>query len=319
MTLLVVADIGGTHARFARAEVADGRVVSLGEPVKLQTADHSGLTEAWRAFCVMQAGPEVRHAALALAGPVRDGQVRFTNSQWVVDLVGLKSALEIDSFVAMNDFAAVAYAVDTLEAHWLDAVCGPALPLPSDGTISVLGLGTGLGVAAFQRSERGTAALPTEGAHITFAPLDEAERKVNETFAAQYGRVSIERLVSGPGLGAILRVLEPDDARSDAELWDTAIAGGDTSVDHALDMLLAAFGAFAGDAALLHGANAVVLTGGLVGRLGPRLVASRFHARFCDKGRYRAMMEAIPILRLTYPEPGLYGAAVAFAKSQAEA
>lgn len=319
MTQIVVADVGGTHARFALADVAGGRVVSLGDPVKLRAADYAGLPEAWRAFCTLNPGAEPRHGAFALAGPVRDGEVRFTNSHWVVNLDTLEQALAIDSFLAMNDFAAVAHAVDSLESGHFEAVCGPAAPLPCIGTVSVLGLGTGLGVAAFQRGPNGSAVLATEGAHIAFAPLDDSERRIAEAFAAQYGRVSVERLVSGPGLGAIVRCLAPGDARGDADLWQAAIDGGDEVADNALDVLLAAFGSFAGDAALIHGANAVVLTGGLVNRLGPRLAASRFHTRFCDKGRYRAMMEAIPTLRLTHPEPGLYGAAAAFARDQTAA
>lgn len=319
MTQIVVADVGGTHARFALAHVADGAVLSLGQQVKLRAADYAGLPDAWRAFCALNPGAEPRHAAFALAGPVRDGTVRFTNSCWVVDLSTLEQSLGIDSFVAMNDFAAVAHAADRLGAEHFAPVCGPSLPLPAGGTVSVLGLGTGLGVAAFQRGSRRTAVLATEGAHISFAPLDETERQIADAFAAQYGRVSVERLVSGPGLGAILRCLAPGDARSDADLWQAASKGGDEAVGKALDILLAAFGAFAGDAALIHGADAVVLTGGLVNRLDARLAASRFHERFCDKGRYRAMMEAIPILRLAYPEPGLYGAAAAFARNQAEA
>lgn len=313
-TQAVVADIGGTHARFAIATLRGRTVVDLSAPVVLRAADHAGLIEAWAVFAAQLRGGMPRAAALALAGPVTGGLVRFTNSAWRVDPDGLEGALDVDRLILMNDFAAVAQAVDSLPDHDFAAVCGPSRGLPAKGAVTVLGLGTGLGVAALRRDPAGGVVLPTEGAHITFAPQDAAEAQIAAAIAEQHGRVSVERLVAGPGLGAIVRAGDPADARPDAELWDAALAG-EGSAAQALDTLLAAFGAFAGDAALLHGAAAIVLTGGLVNRLGPRLAASRFQQRFCDKGRYRPLLEGVPIMRLRHREPGLWGAAVALANA----
>lgn len=312
MMRIAVADIGGTNARFALAEVEDGRVVSLADPVVLATAAHAGLADAWRAFGDQLGQPLPRHAALGVAGPVTGGPVRFLNSHWVVDPATLEAELGLDSHILLNDFGAMAHAVDALAGEHLASVCGPDVPLPGTGTISVIGPGTGLGVAVLQRlPDGGRVVLETEGGHVHFAPLDADEARMMAALALRHGRVSIERIVSGPGLGEIVRHLDPADRRCDADLWQAAAAD---ALPEALDRFLAAYGAAAGDLSLAHGAMGVALTGGLTNRLLPHIAASRFHARFCDKGRYRARMEAIPVRLVTHPQPGLFGAAAAFAR-----
>jgi len=307
--LIVAGDIGGTNARFALAEVEQGRVLSLGEPVVLPASEHEGMASAWQALGE-QLGQLPRHAALGLAGPVTGGPVRFVNSHWLVDPQTLASDLALDSFTLLNDFGAMAHAVHALGPEHLAHLCGPDVPLPERGAISVIGPGTGLGVAVLQRREEGVVVLETEGAHIHFAPLDELEKKVSCAMSVQHGRCSVERVVSGPGLGDIVRTLAPDDRRSDADLWSDAIAGKERA---ALDLFLAAYGSAVGDLSLAHGAFGVALAGGLTNRLRHLLAGSRFHARFCDKGRYRPRMESIPVKLVTHPQPGLYGAAAAFA------
>ena len=312
---IAVADIGGTNARFALAEVAGGKVVALGEPVVLPAARHAGLASAWQAFAEALGHDLPRHAALAVAGPVIGGPVRFVNSGWVIDPDGIDAALGLDSHVLLNDFGAMAHAVHALPPEHFAALCGPDSPLPRRGTISVIGPGTGLGVALLHRHASGPVVLETEGSHIHHAPLDADEARVNAAIAARHGgRASVERIVSGPGLGEIVRAFAPDDARDDAALWAAAEAG-DPGMAHALDLFMACFGAAVGDLSLAHGSLGVALAGGLVNRMRSHLVASRFHARFCDKGRYRARMEAVPITLVTHPQPGLFGAAAAFARA----
>jgi len=312
--LIVAGDIGGTNARFALAEVAHGRVLSLGEPVVLPAHEHEGIASAWQALAAKIGRPLPRHAALGLAGPVTGGPVRFVNSHWVVDPATLAADCGLDGFTLLNDFGAMAHAVHALGPEHMAHLCGPDVPLPERGAISVIGPGTGLGVAVLQRREEGVVVLETEGAHIHFAPLDEAEAQVERVITGLHGRCSVERVVSGPGLGDIVRCFTPEDARSDADLWTDAIAGKEP---RALDLFLAAYGAAVGDLSLAHGAFGVALTGGLTNRLRPLLAQSRFHSRFCDKGRYRPRMEGIPVKLVTHPQPGLYGAAAAFALEHA--
>ena len=314
MTRIVAGDIGGTNARFALAEVADGRVVSLGEPIILPTKDHAGLPGAWQAYGALIGEPLPRLAALAIAGPVTGGPVGFLNSHWVVYPDTLEQDLGLDRALLLNDFGAMAHAVHALGAEHFVQVCGPDQPLPEHGAISVLGPGTGLGVAVLQRTSVGPVILETEGAHIHFAPLSEIEARVSERIAAKYGRTSIERIVSGPGLGDIVRAMAPGDRRDDPTLWQAAIAGEERLLREALSLFLDSYGAAAGDLSLAHGAMAVALTGGLTNRLLPLIPGSGFHRRFCAKGRYRPRMETVPVKLVTHPQPGLFGAAAAFAR-----
>lgn len=317
MARIVVGDIGGTNARFALADVVDGCVVALGEPVILPTAKHAGLPEAWKAYGDRLGEPLPRQASLAIAGPVTGGPVGFLNSHWVVHPDTLETDLGLDRALLLNDFGAMAHAVDALPRDQFAHVCGPDVPLPDRGAISVLGPGTGLGVAVLQRRPAGPVVLETEGAHIHFAPLNETERLVSERLAAKYGRTSVERIVSGPGLGDVVRALAPSDRRSDADLWQAAIAGEEPHLRQALGLFLDSYGAATGDLSLAHGALGVALMGGLTNRLLPLIAQSGFHARFCDKARYRARMETIPVKLVIHPQPGLFGAAAAFAREHA--
>jgi glucokinase len=308
---IAVADIGGTNARFAHAEVADGKVISLGDPVVLAARDHAGLAGAWQAFGARLGERLPRRAAFGLAGPVTGGPVRFVNSHWVVDPATLDVELGLDTSLVLNDFGAMAYAADALGLEDFAHVCGPDVALPTKGAISVIGPGTGLGVAVLQRRERDVVILETEGAHIHFAPLDADEALVSAAIKTAHGRTSIERVVSGPGLGEIIRTFDPADCRDDAALWAAALDGHEP---RALALFLAAYGAACGDLSLAHGAMGVALTGGLTNRLLPHIAGSNFHARFCAKGRYRSRMESIPVKLITHPQPGLFGAAAAFAR-----
>jgi glucokinase len=253
-----------------------------------------------------------------VAGPVIGGPVRFLNSHWVVDPATIAADLRLDSFTLLNDFGAMAYAVHSLDEGSFRHLCGPNVPLPDRGAISVMGPGTGLGVAVLQRREGGVIVLETEGAHIHFAPLNPAEERVSAALKARYGRASVERVVSGPGLGDIVRTFAPDDGRDDAALWAAAIAGDDAAMRDALDLFLDSYGSAVGDLSLAHGSLGVALTGGLTNRLAHLLSDSGFHPRFCDKGRYRERMETIPVKLVTHPQPGLFGAAAAFAMEHPE-
>lgn len=315
---IAAADVGGTNARFALADVEGGRVVALSDPVVLKAADHVGLASAWAAFGNAIAEPLPKHAALALAGPVIGGPVRFLNSSWEVDPASVAEDLQLDSFVVLNDFGAMAHAVHVLDDRYFLHLCGPDVPLPQRRAISVIGPGTGLGVAVLQRRATGPVVLETEGAHIHFAPLNDREERVSAALKARYGRVSVERVVSGPGLGGIVRTFAPGDTRDDAAIWGAAIAGDDAAARDALDLFLECYGSAVGDLSLAHGSLGVALTGGLTNRMAHLLSASGFHARFCDKGRYRARMETIPVKLVTHPQPGLLGAAAAFAMEHFE-
>ena len=318
MTDIVAADIGGTHARFALARLdAAGRVLALDEPAVLRCADHDGLAAAWAAFGARIGRPLPRAAAIAIAAPIAGDTVKFTNNDWVIRTSEIAAGLGLDAHLLINDFAAVGHAVAAAGPDAFRHVCGPDMPLPDTGVISVIGPGTGLGVALLIRHGRSHwQVLPTEASHGDFAPVDAVDDAILAHFRRRFGRVSTERVISGPGLADIHAALGGQTVRDDAELWARALGGEDALAAAALDRFCAALGSFAGNMALAHGAGGVVIAGGLGARLADHLPQSGFAGRFAAKGRYETLMRSLPVSLIIHPQPGLFGAATAFGRSQ---
>lgn len=312
MTRLVAVDVGGTHVRFAIASLEDGRI-TLAEPVTLETADHPGLESAWRAF-ELAAGSELPSAAaVAIAGPVSGDRVPMTNSPWVLRISDFKREAGLETLTVLNDFGAVAHAVAQAPADQLVHIAGPDKPLPERGTVSVIGPGTGLGVAHFHRFQGGYHVQATEGGHIGFAPQDEFDDHLLASLRQLYGRVATERVNAGPGIALIYAALGGQALTNDRVIWERGLAGEDDLAARAVERFCTSLGATAGDYALAHGASALVLAGGLGLRLREILPRSDFGKRFCAKPRYETMMAAIPVKLIVHPQPGLFGAAAAFA------
>ena len=318
MTELVAIDVGGTHARFALAAVGADGAISLGEPVTLQTSDHASLQTAWEEFDRRCDRPIPRAAAIAIAGPVTGETVRMTNNSWVLHTGALDEQLGLDRVTVLNDFAAVAHAVARAPEDQLVHITGPDIPLPERGTVSVIGPGTGLGVAHFHRYPGGYLVQATEGGHIEFAPLDALDDWMMARLRQQHLRVSTERVHSGPGILEIYSAIaarenRPAEHLDDRTVWQRGIAREDSLAAAAVERFCTSLGSLVGDYALAHGASAVVLAGGLGLKLREVLSHSGFGERFRFKGRYTQMMSGIPVKLITHPQPGLYGAAAAFA------
>ncbi len=232
----------------------------------------------------------------------------------MIDPARLADDLALDAHILLNDFAAVAHGVAAVDSADLKPLCGPDAPLPDAGIISVIGPGTGLGAAQLVLTPGAApSVLATEGGHIGFAPADAIDDAVLAGLRARHGRVSAERIVAGPGLAAIYRALAPGaEVPDDRTLWGRALAGEDAAARAALDHFCLALGRVAGDLALAHGASGVVIAGGLGLRLRHYLAGSSFAAGFVDKGRYGALMAAMPVRLLVHDQPGLLGAAAAF-------
>jgi glucokinase len=322
MRQIAVADVGGTHARFALADIEGGRVVSLTEPVKLQTSEHGSFQLAWEEFGRRE-GIELPHElALSFAGPVGGEVLKLTNNPWVIRPALMKERLNVDRFTIVNDFGAVAYAVATLPDEHFRHLCGSDQSLPRVGVISIIGPGTGLGVAALLRKTDGYEVIETEGGHVDFAPLDKLEDRILTELRRSFRRVSVERIASGRGLMNLYEALgaiegHPTTFHDEKELWAAAMAGTDSLANAALDRLCLTLGAVAGDMALAQGGMGVVIAGGVGLRLADYLPKSGFRDRFIAKGRFERRMDDMPVKLITYPEPGLYGASAAFAKEYA--
>ena len=320
---VVAVDIGGTHARFAVADVVGGSVQSLNPSVTLNTAEYASFQTAWEAFAARQAGALPRAAAIAIAGPIHGEVLQLTNNPWIIRPALISEKLGVDTYTLVNDFEAVGHAVAQVSPNDLHHVCGPDVALPGEGSITIVGPGTGLGVAQLFRKDGRYHVIATEGGHVDFAPLDSIEDAVLAALRERYRRVSVERIVSGPGLSAIHEVLarlEGRDApqRDNKALWQAALAGTDSLAAAALDRFCLSLGAIAGDFALAHGPKAVVIAGGVGLRLADHLPRSGFAERFAAKGRFEALMRSVPVRLITHPQPGLFGAAAAFAREHSQ-
>jgi glucokinase len=316
---IAVADVGGTHARFALAEIDGGRIVALGDPVTLKTSEHGSFQLAWQEFGRRIAGELPNELAIAFAGPVGGDLLKLTNNPWVIRPALIKERLGVDRYTIVNDFGAVAHAVATLGSGDFRHLCGPERPLPDEGVISVVGPGTGLGVAALLRRAGTYEVIATEGGHIDFAPLDVLEDRILVELRRSFRRVSVERIASGRGLWNLYEALGAIEGkgltfRDEKDLWTAALAGSDSLANAALDRLCLTLGAVAGDMALAQGAAAVVIAGGVGLRLADYLPRSGFRDRFIAKGRFERRMDEMPVKLITHPQPGLVGAAAAFAK-----
>lgn len=316
---IAVADVGGTHARFALAEVFEGKVVSLGDPVTLKTADHASFQTAWQEFG-RAAGIQLPEAlGMAFAGPVGGEVLKLTNNPWVIRPSLMEERLGVTQYKIVNDFGAVAHAVAQFGPEQFDHLCGPAGPMPELGVTSIIGPGTGLGVAQLLKTADGYQVIETEGGHIDFAPLDALEDRVLAYLRRSFRRVSVERIAAGSGLVNLYNAIASIEGKAvqhpdDRMIWAAALEGTDPLAIAALDRFFLALGAVSGDLALAHGANAVVIAGGLGYRLKDRFRTSGFADRYIAKGRFERRMENIPVKLVNHPQPGLYGAAAAFAR-----
>lgn len=324
MTQIVAIDIGGTHARFALAEIEAGRVARLDDVRTLKTAEHAGLEAAWEAFRAELGRQLPAAAAIALAGPVDGEELKLTNNDWVIRPGRIPRELGVERYTLVNDFGAVAHAVAQLGEEHFSHLCGPERPLPAEGIISIVGPGTGLGVAQLVRRDGFDHVIETEGGHIDFAPLDALEDRILAHLRTRHGRVSVERIASGSGLSNLYEALAAIEGRDrldhgdEKALWKAAMAGDDSLAAAALDLFCLSLGAVAGDIALAQGAQAVVIGGGQGLRLADHLPRSGFRHRFVAKGRFERRMTEMPVKIIIHEQPGMLGAAAAFAAEHPE-
>lgn len=317
MTEIVVADIGGTHARFAIADISDAKNITLKHLVTLQSDSFASLPFAWQAYGSQIGQTLPNKGAIAVAAPITGENIRLTNSTWTFapNLIG--KALQLERHVLINDFGAVCHSVAAVGQDKFSHICGPDTHLPDYGLISVIGPGTGLGVAHILRAENTYTVTETEGGHIGFAPQDELEERLLIRLKKSYDRVSVERVAAGPGLQEIYLLMaeraekRPEQLDSKA-LWKLALSGEDALATAALNRFCRCLGNIVGDLALAQGAQMVVLAGGLGERIAEYLPSSEFEQGFFAKGRFQSIMEQIPVKQLRHAEPGLHGAAIAF-------
>lgn len=321
----LVADIGGTSARFALTDPA-AAAIAIEQPITLATADYASLEHAAQEY-LHRVGHTPEHAAIAVASPVQGEEVRMTNRAWSFGRSELRARLGLQTLLVLNDFGAVAAAVPAIgpqDRVTLHGAANGAL----EGPVTVIGPGTGLGVALLVGEGERWRVVETEGGHASFAPLGPEEARIEQWLTARYGRTSNERVLSGAGLSHIHAVLAGEraeradrqarSARDPAEVVAAALDGHDLIARRALARFCAVLGSVAGDAALMHGARTVMIAGGIVPRFVPFLRSSAFRERFLAKGRFAAYLESVAIHVITHPNPGLLGAATSLRASSQE-
>lgn len=321
----LVADIGGTHARFGL--VMDSGKKGVTHIQSLRTAEHPQLVDAVRAYLAALPPSLGRptQACLAVAAPIEGDEVRFCNHPWVFSRQTVQHQLGLERLLLLNDFEALALALPHLPVASLrphDLELKPPSPGDSRRTLAVLGPGTGLGVAGLVHTACGWQALASEGGHVTLAACDDFEAAVLAAARREHAHVSAERLLSGTGLPLLHRsVALACGRRADPALPTEAIVrlgtahhDGDADCAQTLTVFCAMLGTVAGNVALTLGARGgVYIGGGIVPRMADLFFASAFRERFESKGRYRGYLGAIPTALIVDSHPALTGAAAALA------
>lgn len=309
---ILAGDIGGTHARLAIAQVED-RHVTLLDAQRFLTAGRGGVDELLAEFLAAH-GP-VAAICLAVAGPTDGLTAQFTNLSWRIDAAALSTRFAMPARL-VNDFAAVGWGLNALRESDL-VVLQTGSPRHTAPRLAV-GAGTGLGVSLCVASAGVHRPLDSEGGHIGFAPVDaEQDRLLAFLREEHQGRVSVERLVSGPGLASLYRFCLADAGRAGGLLEPRAIseaglAGQDAEAAHALRLFAQIYGQVAGDLALVARAQGgVYLAGGIAPQILPVLQSGAFLAGFHAKGRFSDWMQQVPVTVILDPDIGLKGAALA--------
>ncbi|MBL8550257.1 MAG: glucokinase [Hyphomonadaceae bacterium] len=310
----LVCDVGGTNCRFALAVPGARELEAVAAYRCEEFPDFAAA--ASRYIDEHARKRKLRWAVIAVAGPVVANAVAMTNRPWRVDGAEIGALLRLKSVRLVNDFSALAAATPRLDAADLRAIGDVAHAAGGRvATSAVVGPGTGLGVGALVKSERGTLVLPSEGGHAAFAPSDDLEREIARVLSGRFGRLSYERLLSGEGLCNIYDALarieaaEPDPL-APRQITERATAGTDPRAKSALDVFTRVLGAFAGDVALMFGAESgVFVAGGMTPQTLLVFDDAAFRARFEDKGRFREFMQRVPAWIVTHPHAALVGAA----------
>lgn len=309
---VLVGDVGGTHARFAVVDAwgpGPWRIHARGD----LTMRFDRFTDALNLYLNQARLPKLPSmAAIAVAGPVTAGTVRFTNRAWTISESELRQ-FGFAKVVLINDYAALALATDLLRAEDVRTL-GPTLQGVAGAPISIVGAGTGFGVSCRVRAGDLVIPLATEGGHIGFSPTNEREVGVWRALGQRFGRVSVERILSGPGLENLHQALQGMDGSPGVGLPAAEITAralmSDVACSATLTMFCSILGTVAGDLALAHGAQGgVFLAGGIGQQIASFLAASPFRARFEGKGRLSDFVKAIPTRVIMNSEAALLGAA----------
>jgi glucokinase len=324
--LLLAADIGGTHAGFMIGERQGEACRVLFEKFfpSRECADFGAALERFLALPeAVLARPHLKAACFAVAGPVADNVSTLTNLGWKVDAAEVSHRFQLPQVQLINDFHAAGLGVTGLPAASLTTL--QSAEAPEHGTAVIIGAGTGLGVGIINWNGTAWEVLPSEAGHADFAPTDELQDRLLMYLRRTYGRVSWERVISGPGLMRVFSFLQDSGLgipskqlleatkRHNADppevIAEYAMAKLDPLAVRALDLFIAAYGSFAGNMAL--GALArggVYIAGGIAPKIVNRLKDGSFMRAFTGKGAFTPLLSGIPVRVVMDAQVGLRGA-----------
>lgn len=320
MESIIVGDIGGTHGRLAVAHFSPGEALPLVDQMHLyMCADYNGIGEMLAAFLDELRGRTPAAAQLAIAGPTSSRAGYLTNLGWSVDAGELEEALGLESISLLNDFGALAHAAPLLHAPQVmrlkEGSDQPGKP------ISVMGPGTGFGVALLVPGDEQWSVVPTEGGHMTFSPATDLEYELARFLMRDSDHISIENVLCGEGLVRIHKFLakcagtEPVTC-SPAEISALALQNPTSLWRDATQLFLAILGGAAGDIALIHGATGgICFGGGVLPKIADLIPGSELVQRFVEKGPMKDYLEQIPIDLIVSQDATLVGAAIAYQES----
>jgi len=324
--MIVAGDIGGTKCNLALFDLKNKDLVPVFEKT-YRSAKYRGLEETVEVFLnekpVSANRKGISGYSLGIAGPIVKGKVKTPNLPWEISLDSLRQFLKSDSVALLNDLEATGYGVLVLNPEEL-VVLNEGLADPS-GNIALIAAGTGLGEALIVQTRQGPIPIPSEGGHTDFAPRNQQEIDLLKYLLKKYGRVSYERVLSGPGLLNIYEFMrdsswEPDPPWFQSEVREigdpTAVISNAAMDDRcsicsrALDLFVSLYGAETGNLALtLKAIGGVFICGGIAPKILPRLKDGNFIKAFKAKGRLEKLLSNMPVKVVLNPKTALLGAA----------
>lgn len=318
--MILAGDIGGTYSRLAFFDANNGRLKLVSEAA-YPSREYPALEPIVSSF-IDRESAKVDAACFGVAGPVREGRAQVSNLPWTVESSSLAHELKVRTTILINDLEASAWGIGGLEP-------GDLLTIhPGDsaasGNRAVIAAGTGLGQAGMYWDGRQHQVFACEGGHADFGARGELQIELLRYLSAKFGRVSYERVLSGPGLVNIYRFLI-DSGRGEEPKWlaeqmaqgdpaaaisQAALQGRCAVCEHALEIFVAIYGAEAGNLALkLLARGGVFLSGGIAPKILAKLTGRTFIEAFLDKGRMRPLLESIAVHVIVNENAGLLGAA----------
>lgn len=305
----LIADVGGTNIRLALVDYQSGSIEQI---KKYRCSEFPGIEDAIRVY-LDEVDIQLEDACIAIACPTSGDWITMTNHSWAFSRSETKRNLGFKNFCVINDFTANAMSIPTLNARQRIQIGGAKSD--ADAPISVYGPGTGLGVAHLINHKGRFIPIACEGGHADFSPISELEVEILSFLKGRFGRVSNERLISGPGLANIYEALchihqKPVQQYLPADVSTKGLSGEDSICRQALAIFCQMMGSFGGNLALTLGAfGGVYIAGGVVGNFVDYFIGSDFRNRFEEKGRFSRYCSQIPVYLITAEQPGLQGAA----------